>query len=718
MTRQDTIESNEKICFSIRKKLVILCICLVTLPALVLGTLIYQTLKKQAYRHTIRELELVVSDWETISKIHIEQISRVLKREEILVEQRLKSIGTAVHAILDSWARGNLSREEAFNIISAVRISKNGHVMILSPDGDILFSGGRLDDGKNIFTLNAPLSDFGRQIFSSMATLKKGHTITLKHRCQDTGNSALRNVLSVISHHSPLDIIVCINIYESDYKSTRFEQQLKRDLRFLMGEKKVKENASLFAINTKGEYVVSKDNLRDGENIMDEPTREGNHIIKEIIRKNVASGGKEFFTFQYSWKNIRDGKYHDRIAVTKYIPEWDWIIGASMLHEEFLSLLTLLRNYICFICTGAIIMGSLIALFISNLLATPLQYLEKITRKAARGELGMTIDRSIVSSKDEIGSLADSFDKMIKSLRERTETLYREKQALRESEQRFREIIENASDIIFTMDLNGVIHDISRSWQTLLGYDKLDIQGRHYNSYIHADDREKTKNGLKKLLSTEQPISIEYRIWDRYRNLQWHTCNATLLKDENDHPLYIIGIARDITEQKQKFDQMQSEAERDPLTTIFNRRMLEHFLESEVSKSKRYNSVFSVMMLDLDHFKQVNDTHGHDTGDMVLKKSTRIFKSMIREADILARYGGEEFVLLAPNTELDKALILSEKIRDVYSQTVFDKVGHLTLSIGVAQFRKNDTKESLFKRADTALYRAKQTGRNRVVSVE
>jgi diguanylate cyclase (GGDEF)-like protein len=118
--------------------------------------------------------------------------------------------------------------------------------------------------------------------------------------------------------------------------------------------------------------------------------------------------------------------------------------------------------------------------------------------------------------------------------------------------------------------------------------------------------------------------------------------------------------------------------------------------------------------LDIDYFKKINDTYGHDTGDKVLETMSSIFRVSIRGFDSLIRWGGEEFLLIAPTTDLEKAGLLAERLRKIIENQSFDTAGKITISLGVASFRSDDNKDSIVKRADEALYVAKRNGRNRV----
>jgi len=156
------------------------------------------------------------------------------------------------------------------------------------------------------------------------------------------------------------------------------------------------------------------------------------------------------------------------------------------------------------------------------------------------------------------------------------------------------------------------------------------------------------------------------------------------------------------------------------LTGIYVRR---HFLEryaEDFARSKRHNLKLSVLMIDLDHFKQCNDAYGHLVGDIVLKEIAKIMKDFVRQVDLIGRYGGEEFVLALPDTDRNSAIAVAERIRQEVERHKFkayDETIAMTISAGVATYPDNgDDVQVLIDKADQALYRAKEEGRNRVVS--
>ncbi|MDD5717718.1 MAG: diguanylate cyclase [Sulfuricurvum sp.] len=169
---------------------------------------------------------------------------------------------------------------------------------------------------------------------------------------------------------------------------------------------------------------------------------------------------------------------------------------------------------------------------------------------------------------------------------------------------------------------------------------------------------------------------------------------------------------------QQKNRHLTELATKDALTGIHNRHMFAELFAKEFAILKRDKIKLSLLMIDLDHFKAVNDTYGHNLGDYVLKTFAHLVSSSVREADLFARWGGEEFVLLLRNSGCEEGYEVAEKIRNRLAEQVFDEVGHVTCSIGITEVSADDTLQDAIGRADNAMYTAKKEGRNRSVSCE
>lgn len=177
--------------------------------------------------------------------------------------------------------------------------------------------------------------------------------------------------------------------------------------------------------------------------------------------------------------------------------------------------------------------------------------------------------------------------------------------------------------------------------------------------------------------------------------------------------LAVAVSAHEITRLNERLEHL---AYTDALTGIWNRSRIETVLDNEISAAIRYGRPCSVLLFDIDHFKQVNDTHGHDAGDKVLVTISNILNRSLRPTDHFARWGGEEFLVIAGNSTLECTLQLAERLRQIIETSDLGPTGNITASFGVTAWVPGDTRRTLVKRADQAMYRAKQTGRNRVMS--
>jgi len=179
--------------------------------------------------------------------------------------------------------------------------------------------------------------------------------------------------------------------------------------------------------------------------------------------------------------------------------------------------------------------------------------------------------------------------------------------------------------------------------------------------------------------------------------------------EENNKALELeLKIRRELEEELQRV------ATVDSLTGLYNRRKFEATLDYEVARNKRYPVGLSLILVDIDYFKNVNDTYGHDVGDKVLQDFAGLLKKSIRKTDIAGRWGGEEFMIILPESSASTACAVAEKIRKNIESAAFDTIGKMTASMGVCLMGGSDEADSLIKRADIALYEAKRNGRNMV----
>lgn len=216
-------------------------------------------------------------------------------------------------------------------------------------------------------------------------------------------------------------------------------------------------------------------------------------------------------------------------------------------------------------------------------------------------------------------------------------------------------------------------------------------------------------------------IAIQFRLGGDFQSRE---IICTLLFFGALFVLIVSTLSLQTTRDIKRIYTLEIENITDPLMNISNRRYLDQKLQEEFSKASRYGLAFSILMIDIDHFKNVNDTYGHDAGDTVLKCIGQLIKTLIRESDTVARFGGEEIMILCPLTDLNHAAWLAERLRCeiekkviVLSETEKEKSEiTVTVSIGGTEYTPDvSTAEDLVKQADIAMYRAKEEGRNRIV---
>ena len=286
--------------------------------------------------------------------------------------------------------------------------------------------------------------------------------------------------------------------------------------------------------------------------------------------------------------------------------------------------------------------------------------------------------------------------------------------ALRQSESRFQKLLSLVPDMISIQDTDMNIVYSNWSGFAAVPEEKRILGTKCYQTY-RGYDRECRDCHARSVLYTKAVHEEERALSDgRWARLRV----APILDDENNVAFFVEWI-RDITERKQAEKKLERLAAVDDLTGLWNRRYFMNALDHEMERARRYGQCFSILTIDIDHFKVVNDTHGHAAGDAVLQHMAGLLKDGLRQTDMPGRVGGEEFSILLPNTGLEDAASLAERLRMTIEKTpaVYDgQALHFTVSIGLADYhRDSGSIDELMLQADKALYKAKEIGRNQVV---
>lgn len=258
----------------------------------------------------------------------------------------------------------------------------------------------------------------------------------------------------------------------------------------------------------------------------------------------------------------------------------------------------------------------------------------------------------------------------------------------------------------------GVVKDVEFSMDTKTGIKNFAVN----SSLLKSADFDK---GI--IISIWRDITKRKRAEDAllmsYDELEERVRKRTAELSKANDELHSEIAERKLVEEALRKSEKKLEvlAATDTLTQTYNRLKFNELLSQEIQRAERYTIPLSIIMFDLDNFKRINDTWGHHKGDEVLKEISRIVLGNLRTTDKLARWGGEEFIILAPETNLERAKELAERLRIAATgDNIFKNLCPVSCSFGVAEFRENDTEETFSKRADDALYEAKHTGKNKV----
>ncbi len=311
--------------------------------------------------------------------------------------------------------------------------------------------------------------------------------------------------------------------------------------------------------------------------------------------------------------------------------------------------------------------------------------------------------------------------------------------ALAVSEERLREVLENSLDASYKRNLQTDSYDyLSPVFARISGYTPDEMKTLPIETLlhlIHADDTAKVERVISESQTgaAGRAYQVEYRFKHKDDQYRWFHDQFIIMRDADGNPLARIGSVSDVTDRRQAQEALEAASielentlareqelsRTDPLTGVSNRRHLYENTEHAFEVAARYQQPLSVIMFDIDHFKDVNDTFGHEAGDLLLQHVTRAACEELRSADVIGRYGGEEFVILMPMTNAEQAYPLAERIRTkVETIRVPTKKGNAaaTLSIGIFEMLpgvQTESVEALIRRADEAMYQAKHGGRNR-----
>ena len=288
----------------------------------------------------------------------------------------------------------------------------------------------------------------------------------------------------------------------------------------------------------------------------------------------------------------------------------------------------------------------------------------------------------------------------------------------------YKSILDNLYDGVYFLDRGRSILYWNKGAERITGYSRSEVEGSHCwdNILMHVDSEGKSlcQNRCPAWKTMEEAIPAEAEVFLHHKN--GHripvSVKVTPIHDETGVIVGAVEIFRDNSEKLASLsliEELQEKAFQDTLTSLPNRRYMDRYLMSKLDESSRYDWTFGLIFLDIDHFKAINDTYGHDVGDEALRMLARTLSHSSRSFDTVGRWGGEEFVIAVVNVDRDKLLHIAERYRRMIESSTVTTGGadfRMTVSLGATLECKGDTLDSLVKRADGLMYQSKLAGRN------
>lgn len=331
-----------------------------------------------------------------------------------------------------------------------------------------------------------------------------------------------------------------------------------------------------------------------------------------------------------------------------------------------------------------------------------------VSRPKTGDKIWLQINATPVFEDDEITHVTMSFIDITTQIR-----VHRK---LKRSEETFRKIYEMTPMGMCITDERGYFESVNPSYLELYGYAQDEVIGNHFTMVVPEENRSFLSDLHDKFIEDGIEIRGNWDVVDKSGAPRAVLADAALITGQDGRPKKVTFVM-DITREREYERQLKKMAQTDALTGLFNRRYFFEEMDREIARSTRYDDPFSLLLLDIDYFKKINDTYGHNTGDAVLRHLTELMIHTFREPDVICRYGGEEFVVLMPSTKLQDSKAAAERFREAVEASAFPKDIRVTISGGVGQYG-HGTIDNFISSVDALLYQSKEQGRNRITGQE
>ena len=619
---------------------------------------------------------------------------------DVAVCNHLRGIAEKNVAILNSLQQDVLSGKMTLNnaqqfakkILLSQPIGETGYIYVLSGKGRVAVHPHTKMQGRDMAN---------HWLAKTQMAQREGY---LEYDWKNPGEDKDHPKALYMAYFEPWDWIVSVSSYRDEFQFLFNINDVRPGVQsFRFGK-----TGYPFILDSNGQFLIHpvfSGNVTD----KDVPAT-GRHVFEKMLAEKNGQ-------LTYLWKEPDSNKLREKLVSFHYIPELKWIVAASANLDEINAPVYTLRKIMVATLFFTLLLILPISFYLGSLITNPLTRLAGKMNAANDGNFDI---RAEEDAHGEIGDLARYFNSYMASLQLTHTKLHEEIKERAQAEiqiKLFAKVYENTLEGISITDEKGQIIAINSAFSTITGYSEEEVLGQNPR-VLKSDrhDKEFYSRMWKRITTKGQWVG---EIWNRRKNGEAYPeiLSISSIRDDEGEITHFVAVFHDISEMKLQQEQIKHQAYHDALTGLPNRLLARDRLTMAIANAKRNRCRLAVFFLDLDNFKNVNDSLGHATGDLLLQKVAKRLQHLLREEDTVARLGGDEFLILVTNIQSNTEITaLSNRLLAGFRKPIIAENHELfvTISIGIAFYPEDGTDEgTLIKNADVAMYQSKSRGKNK-----
>jgi len=647
-------------------------------------SLVRDTVEKNIIADLTSSTDAIRSMVQTSAKVSVRNRLRAIAEKNLDI---LASLEEQVRAGRMPEAKAKLMAER---VLLSQSIGETGYIYTITTKGVIEVHPNKAMRGRDMS---------GHWLGQQQAQLLEGY---LEYNWANPGETQERPKALYMAYFEPWDWIISVSSYREEFYALVDID----DFRSGVDSFRFGESGYAFIVTGQGEMVVHPWLTGDVSQALDA------NWSKLFDKMSSLRNGK----LVYLWKDPGREEPRQKLMFFRYIPELDWIVASASYLDEVYAPLDRLRNAVLLIAGISLLLILPLSFYLGSSMTRPL------SRLASRMDDAVNSDQSVRADENgpgEVGELARHFNQYMLRLDESRDGLRAEIEERIQAEQQlklFEKVFENALEGISITDEKGIIVAVNPAFTQITGYQPGEVLGK--NPRVLKSERHESDFYGEMWKSLKDVGSWSGEIWNRRKDGESYPeiLSISSIRDDDGKIVNYVAVFHDISDMKLKDEQIEHQAYHDALTGLPNRILIQDRLSVSISHAHRAKSKVAVLFLDLDNFKDINDSLGHALGDMLIQSVAGRLSALYREEDSVARLGGDEFLITVVDVEDEREVVeLAERLLSTFDEP-FTIKGHelsVTPSIGVALYPDDGADPTtLIKNADIAMYQSKAKGKN------